>query len=275
SWGGASVVSRYTETQTAYQRNDSGTTTPAFSSTSSGVPYGWSSSQPSPTSSNRYVWRITRTRPAGGSWSSWGSASVVSRYTERQTAYQRNDSGTTAPAFSSTASGVPYGWSSSQPSPTSSNRYVWSISRTRPAGGSWSSWGGASVVSRYTETQTAYQRNDSGTTTPAFSSTSSGVPYGWSSSQPSPTSSNRYVWSISRTRPAGGSWSSWGSATVVATYPLHTLGTMAPTFSASAGSVPTGWASAQRVPNPHVRDEGRIRRTRGQPTAARRYPQAA
>ena len=128
------------ERQTAYKRNDSGTTAPAFSSTSSGVPYGWSSSQPSPTSSNRYVWSITRTRPAGGSWSSWGSAEVVSKYTERQTAYKRNDSGTTAPAFSSTASGVPYGWSSSQPSPTSSNRYVWSITRTRPAGGSWSSW---------------------------------------------------------------------------------------------------------------------------------------
>ena len=269
SWGSAEVVSKYTERQTAYKRNDSGTTAPAFSSTSSGVPYGWSSSQPSPTSSNRYVWSITRTRPAGESWSSWGSAEVVSKYTERQTAYKRNDSGTTAPAFSSTASGVPYGWSSSQPSPTSSNRYVWSITRTRPAGESWSSWGSAEVVSKYTERQTAYKRNDSGTTAPAFSSTASGVPYGWSSSQPSPTSSNRYVWSISRTRPAGGSWSSWGSASVVSKYTerqtafrLHTSGTTAPTFTASASGVPSGWSSTQPSPDPYAPYVWRISRTR-------------
>ena len=269
NWGSATVVSRYTERQTAYQRNDSGTTAPAFSSTASGTPYGWSSSQPSPTSSNRYVWSISRSRPAGGSWSSWGSATVVSRYTERQTAYQRNDSGTTAPAFSSTASGTPYGWSSSQPSPTSSNRYVWSISRSRPAGGSWSSWGSATVVSRYTERQTAYQRNDSGTTAPAFSSTASGTPYGWSSSQPSPTSSNRYVWSISRSRPAGGSWSSWGSASVVSRYTerqtayrLHTSGTTAPSFSATASGVPSGWSSTRPSPDPYARYVWQISRTR-------------
>ena len=268
SWGSASVVSRYTERQTAYKRNDSGTTAPAFSSTASGTPYGWSSSQPSPTSSNRYVWSISRSRPAGGSWSSWGSATVVSKYTERQTAYKRNDSGTTAPAFSSTASGTPYGWSSSQPSPTSSNRYVWSISRSRPAGGSWSSWGSATVVSKYTERQTAY-RNDSGTTAPAFSSTASGTPYGWSSSQPSPTSSNRYVWSISRSRPAGGSWSSWGSATVVSTYTetqtayrLHTSGTTAPSFSATASGVPSGWSSTRPSPDPYARYVWQISRTR-------------
>ncbi len=252
SWGSASVVSKYTERGYAYKRNDSGTTAPSFSSTSSGVPYGWSSSQPSATSGNRYVWRISRTRPAGGSWSSWGSATVVSRYTERGYAYKRNDSGTTAPSFSSTSSGVPYGWSSSQPSATSSNRYVWRISRTRPAGGSWSSWGSASVVSKYTERGYAYKRNDSGTTAPSFSSTSSGVPYGWSSSQPSATSGNRYVWQISRTRPAGGSWSSWGSATVVSRYGSSAYrldnSYLQPLAFTTASGLPTGWGSARQMP---------------------------
>ena len=269
NWGSASVVSTYTETQTAYRLNNLGSNPPTFSASASSVPTGWSLLRQTPTSSNRYEWSINRTRPAGGSWSSWGSASVVSRYTERQTAYKRNDSGTTAPAFSSTASGTPYGWSSSQPSPTSSNRYVWSISRSRPAGGSWSSWGSASVVSRYTERQTAYKRNDSGTTAPAFSSTASGTPYGWSSSQPSPTSSNRYVWSISRTRPAGGSWSSWGSATVVSRYTerqtayrLHTSGTTAPSFSATASGVPSGWSSTRPSPDPYARYVWQISRTR-------------
>ncbi len=269
SWGSASVVSRYTERQTAYKRNDSGTTAPAFSSTASGTPYGWSSSQPSPTSSNRYVWQISRSRPAGGSWSSWGSASVVSRYTERQTAYKRNDSSTTAPAFSSTASGTPYGWSSSPPSPTSSNRYVWRISRTRPTGGSWSSWGSATVISTYTERQTAFRLHTSGTTAPSFSVRASGVPSGWSSSRQTPNPHARYEWKISRTRPTGGSWSSWGSATVVSTYTerqtafrLHTSGTTAPSFSASASGVPSGWSSSRPTPNPHERYEWQISRTR-------------
>jgi hypothetical protein len=268
NWGSATVVATYTERQTVYKRNNSGTTAPAFSTTTSGVPYGWSSSQPTPTSSNRYVWRISRSRPTGGSWSSWGGATVVATYTERQTGYKRNNSGTTAPAFSTT-SGVPYGWSSSQPTPTSSNRYVWQISRSRPTGGSWSSWGGATVVATYTERQTGYKRNNSGTTAPAFSTTTSGVPYGWSSSQPTPTSSNRYVWRISRTRPTGGSWSNWGSATVVATYTerqtayrLHTSGTIAPTFTASASTVPTGWSSTRPTPNPYAPYVWRISRSR-------------
>ena len=222
NWGSATVVSRYTERQTAYKRNDSGTTAPAFSSTASGVPYGWSSSQPSATSSNRYVWRISRTRPAGESWSSWGGASVVSRYTERGYAYKRNDSGTTAPEFSATASGVPYGWSSSQPSATSSNRYVWRISRTRPAGDSWSSWGSATVVAKYTERQYAYRVGNSGSTAPSFSASSSGIPTGWSSSRRTPGPSVPYEWRISRTRPTGGSWSNWGGATVVNTWTAST-----------------------------------------------------
>ena len=269
SWGSATVVSKYTERQSAYRRNNSGSGPPSFSATASGVPSGWSSSRQTPTSSNRYEWKISRTRPAGESWSNWGGATVVSRYTERQTAYQRNDSGTTAPAFSSTASGVPSGWSSSQPSATSSNRYVWRISRTRPAGGSWSSWGSATVVSRYTQRQSAYQRNDSGTSAPAFSASASGVPSGWSSSRQSPTSSHRYEWRIRRTRPAGESWSNWGSATVVRTYTetqyaykISASGSNAPSFSASASGVPSGWSSSRQTPISMAPYEWRIRRTR-------------
>ena len=271
SWGSATVVSTYTERQYAYQRNDSGTTAPAFSSTASGAPYGWSSTQPSPTSSKRYVWRISRTQPAGGSWSSWGSATVVSTYTERQYAYQRNDSGTTAPAFSSTASGAPYGWSSTQPSPTSSKRYVWRITRTQPAGGSWSSWGSATVVSTYTERQSAYRLHTSRTTAPTFSTSASGVPSGWSSSRRTTNPHERYEWRISRTRPTGGSWSNWGSATVVSTYTerqsayrLHTSRTTAPTFTATASGVPSGWSSTRPTPDPYAPYVWRISRT--QPT---------
>ncbi len=269
SWGSATVVSKYTERQSAYRRNNSGSTPPSFSASASGVPSGWSSSRQTPTSSNRYEWKITRTRPAGESWSSWGSATVVSKYTERQSAYRRNNSGSTPPSFSASASGVPSGWSSSRQTPTSSNRYEWKISRTRPAGESWSSWGSATVVSKYTERQTAYKRNDSGTTAPAFSSTASGLPYGWSSSQPSATSSNRYVWRITRTRPAGESWSSWGSATVVSKYTerqyayrVGNSGSTAPSFSASSSGIPTGWSSSRRTPGPSVPYEWRITRTR-------------
>ena len=269
SWSRATVVAKYTETQSAYRISASGSTTPSFSASSSGIPTGWSSSRRTPGPSVPYVWRITRTRPAGESWSSWGSASVVSRYTERQAAYKRNNSGTSAPAFSSTANGTPYGWSSSPPSPTSSNRYVWKISRSRPAGGSWSNWGSASVVSRYTERQTAFRLHTSGTSAPSFSASASGVPTGWSSSRRTTNPHERYEWRISRTKPTGGSWSSWGSASVVSRYTerqtayrLHTSGTSAPSFSASASGVPSGWSSSRRTTNPHERYEWRISRSR-------------
>ncbi|MYB76541.1 MAG: hypothetical protein F4X83_05490, partial [Chloroflexi bacterium] len=269
SWGSASVVSRYTERRTAFRLHTSGTTAPSFSASASGVPSGWSSSRQTPNPHARYVWQISRTRPAGKSWSNWGSASVVSRYTERRTAYRLHTSGTTAPSFSATASGVPSGWSSSRQTPNPHARYEWEISRTRPAGGSWSSWGSASVVSRYTERQTAFRLHTSGTTAPSFSSTSSGVPSGWSSSQQTPNPHARYEWRISRTRPAGESWSNWGSAKVVSRYTerrtayrLHTSGTTAPSFSASASGVPSGWSSSRQTPNPHARYVWQISRTR-------------
>jgi hypothetical protein len=385
------------------------------------------------------VWQISRTRPTGGSWSNWGSATVVATYTERQSVYKRNNSGTTAPAFSTTTSGVPYGWSSSQPTPTSSNRYVWQISRSRPnrqaapgpigaappsslptpkdrrctngttrvrrprrsapppvgclmagrrrsrrlppaiatcgasaargrragrglagaeqpsslptpsarrgtnattrvrrprrsappvgclmagrrrsrrlrratatcgrsaargrragrglAGAeqpsslptpsarrgtnattrvrrprrsapppvgcltagrrrsqrlpqaiatcgasaargrragrgptgavllSWSNWGSATVVATYTERQTAYRLHTSGTIAPTFTASASTVPTGWSSTRPTPNPYAPYVWRISRSRPTGGSWSNWGGATVVNTWTAAT-----------------------------------------------------
>ena len=269
NWGSASVVSTYTETQTAYRLNNLGSNPPTFSASASGVPSGWSSSRQTPSSSNRYEWRISRTRPTDGSWSNWGSITVVSTYTERQSAYRLNNLGSSPPTFSATASGVPSGWSSSRLTPSSSNRYEWRISRTRPTGGSWSNWGSASVVSTYTERQSAYRRNNSSATPPAFSTTVSGVPYGWSSSRQTPSSSNRYEWRISRTRPTDGSWSSWGRATVVSTYTetqtayrLHTSGTTAPTFTASASSVPTGWSSTRPTPDPYAPYVWQISRTR-------------
>ena len=269
NWGSATVVSTYTERQTAYRLHTSGTTAPSFSASASGVPSGWSSSSRTPNPHERYEWRISRTRPTGGSWSNWGSATVVSTYTERQTAYRLHTSGTTAPSFSASASGVPSGWSSSSRTPNPHERYEWRISRTRPTGGSWSNWGSATVVSTYTERQTAYRLHTSGTTAPSFSASASGVPSGWSSSSRTPNPHERYEWRISRTRPTGGSWSNWGSATVVSTYTerqtayrLHTSGTTAPSFSASASGVPSGWSSSSRTPNPHERYEWRISRTR-------------
>ncbi|MDE2740697.1 MAG: hypothetical protein OXI58_03860, partial [Gemmatimonadota bacterium] len=63
-------------------------TAPSFSASSSGVPSGWSSSQPTPNPHERYVWRISRTRPTGGSWSNWGSATVVKTWTAAKSPYR-------------------------------------------------------------------------------------------------------------------------------------------------------------------------------------------
>ena len=181
-----------------------------------------------------------------GSWRS--TTATATNGPETEYAYQLSASGSNAPSFTADASGLPTGWSSSRQTPTSTAPYEWQISRTRPAGGSWSNWGSATVVSTYPETEYAYQLSASGSNAPSFTADASGLPTGWSSSRQTPTSTAPYEWQISRTRPAGGSWSNWGSATVVSTYPeteyayrLHTSGTTAPTFTASASTVPTGW----------------------------------
>ena len=88
-----------------------------------------------------YEWRISRTRPTGGSWSNWGGATVVRTYTARQSAYRWNNSSSNPPTFSATTRGVPSGWSSSRQTPVSTVPYEWRVSRTRPTGGSWSNWG--------------------------------------------------------------------------------------------------------------------------------------
>ena len=71
----------------------------------------------------------------GGGHSRWQSTTATATDTETEYAYRLHTSGTTAPTFTASASSVPTGWSSSRQTPTSSNRYEWQISRTRPTGG--------------------------------------------------------------------------------------------------------------------------------------------
>ena len=179
------------ETQSAYQISASGSNAPSFSASSSGIPSGWSSSRQTPVSAAPYEWRIRRSRPSGGSWSNWGSATVVRTYQappETQSAYQISASGSNAPSFSASSSGIPSGWSSSRQTPIPMAPYEWSISRTRPAGGSWSNWGSATVVSTYTGRRTAYRLGNSSQQHPAFTAAFSGIPTGWLSSRQTPTS---------------------------------------------------------------------------------------
>ena len=188
------------ETEYAYQLSASGSNAPSFSTiAASGLPTNWSSSRQTPISTAPYEWRISRTRLMGGSWSSWGSPIVVSTYTETAYAYRLHTSGTTAPTFSASASGVPSGWSSSRRTPYPHERYEWRISRTRPAGGSWSHWGSATVVRTYG--QSAYRLGTWYQPSLAFT-----VPV----SRLRPGGSPRYEWRISRTRLTGGSGANGG-----------------------------------------------------------------
>ena len=281
NWGSATVVSTYPsppETQSAYRISASGSTAPSFIATASGIPTGWSSSRRTPISTAPYEWRIRRTRPSGGSWSNWGSATVIRTYEpppETQSAYRISASGSTAPSFSTGASGIPSGWSSSRRTPISTAPYEWRIRRTRPSGGSWSNWGSATVIRTYEpppETQSAYRISASGSTAPSFSAGASGIPTGWSSSRQTPISTAPYEWRIRRTRPSGGSWSNWGSATVIRTYEpppetqsayrISASGSTAPSFSAGASGIPSGWSSSRQTPISTAPYEWRIRRTR-------------
>ncbi len=202
------------ETQSAYQISASGSNAPSFSATASGIPSGWSSSRQTPISTAPYEWRISRTRSAGGSWSNWGSATVVSTYPsppETQSAYQISASGSNAPSFSATASGIPSGWSSSRQTPVSAAPYEWRIRRTRPAGGSWSNWGSATVVNTLTastgirfEPNTATRHIDVGETISYTFPFPTGAVGSTSYSYSLPSGATRFLHSFSWTAPDRG-----------------------------------------------------------------------
>jgi hypothetical protein len=98
-----------------------------------------------------------RAENRGGN-SRWRSTTATATNgTQTQTAYRLHTSGTTAPTFTASASTVPTGWSSTRPTPNPYAPYVWRISRSRPTGGSWSNWGGATVVNTWTAATGRYR----------------------------------------------------------------------------------------------------------------------
>ncbi len=93
-----------------------------------------------------FIWRARNTH---GTDDLTVNITVVSTSTETEYAYQISASGSNAPSFDASSSGIPTNWSSSRQTPVSAAPYEWQISRTRLAGGSWSNWGGATVVRTY------------------------------------------------------------------------------------------------------------------------------
>ena len=127
------------ETQSAYQISASGSNAPSFSATASGIPSGWSSSRQTPISTAPYEWRIRRTRPAGGSWSNWGSATVVNTLTastgirfEPNTATRHIDVGETISYTFPFPTGAVGSTSYSYSLPSGATRFLHSFSWTAP-----------------------------------------------------------------------------------------------------------------------------------------------
>ncbi|MDE2807770.1 MAG: fibronectin type III domain-containing protein, partial [Gemmatimonadota bacterium] len=196
---------------------------PLFDAVASGTPDHWSSGAITWTDAAPRVWSIRRTRPSGGSWSEWGT---LEKYSQRPAApliffYRRAVNNPGAP-LSTTASATPSTWEASNPGATATLN-VWQTQRSRPTGDTHYQFTTPVIVAFATgtpppETEYAYRLHTSGTTAPSFIASSSTIPSGWYSSRQTPTSTASYEWQISRTRPAGGSWSSWSGARVVSTY---------------------------------------------------------
>ena len=249
---------------------------PLFDAVASGTPDNWSSSIITWTDAAPRVWRIQRTRPSGGLWSEWGT---LEKYSERPAAsatfYQGASS---APSTPGTQTGInistPSDWQTTPPAATASEG-VWTTTANRAAGDTqWIFTVPTEETPPDTETEYAYRLHTSGMTAPTFTASANTVPSGWSSTRPSPDPYAPYVWQISRTRPTGGSWSNWGSATVVDTWTASTgsyrdglkrLGNsyLPPlVFTASSSGRPTGWSSSQPMPTWSNRYKWRISRTR-------------
>ena len=247
-----------TETEYAYRASQ---TAPLFDAVASGTPDNWSSTIITWTDAAPRVWKIRRTRPSGGSWSEW---STLEKHSQRPAAqlvsfYRQAVNNPGAPS-STTASATPANWATSNPGATTTLN-VWQTQRSRPIGDTHYQFTTPIIFAYATglqppETESAYRRHTSGTTAPTFTASASTVPTGWFSSRQTPTSNASYEWRISRTRPAGGSWSSWGSATVVNTYTergyaykRHTIQARPPRrlpFHGEWGALPAGLRRVRR-----------------------------
>ena len=280
------TVTSLIETQYAYRASQ---TAPLFDA--AGTPDHWSSSIITWTNAAPRVWRIRRTRPSGGTWSEWGTLEKYSERPAASATFYRRDSPPPSTPGTQTdiTISTPNDWQTTQPTATATES-VWRTTAKRAQGDTqWVFTASTQETPPTSGTPPGPPRNfaaDTGSPltpgsialdwdAPDSGGTPTGyrVEYRFASGSwllgATPTLTNvslvldradaLYQFQV-RTENSAGT-SGWVEATGTTSAPVpetetayrrHTSGTTAPTFTASASTVPTGWFSSRQTPNPHA-----------------------
>ena len=205
-----------------------------------------------PTAAMPYLWEIRRTRLSDATgWTQWGRAEIAEHYIPpaqelEQYAYMRTATATAPVLPAQTATNrqndsyIPPGWQRQIILASPTNRFVWTISRSRASvDANWSNWlltnepigeQSPGIGDLALQEQTAYQLGNDYISPPAIdngtgqeelmqnAANNSFVPTGWGARTTAgrPTSTMRYLWQIRRTRLSDATgWTQWGRAEIV------------------------------------------------------------
>ena len=248
-----------------FQRNNTGTAPAAIAvgdqdrTADNNVPTGWTANPTGVASNNRYEYAASRTGSTG-SWSVFSTPYLFAKFGEKGdtgdtgSAGQDGTDGSTGESvefiFLRTANSTtpttpsgdnPASWTANPTGVDSTNKFEWVSNRTRPAGGSWSTWSTPGIFARYSEDGAAgedgeagadgaagdpgvdgsgiefiFQRNNTGTAPSRIPNNmqdrtaDNNVPDGWTASPSGVASNNRYEYACSRI----GSTGSWARFSV-------------------------------------------------------------
>ena len=190
--------------------------TPTTSQVDDYVPTGWSDDPQGVTSTNKFEYVSSRTK-TNGVWSAFSTPSLWAKYSEDGNSvsdiknyYRANTSPTTAPTSGWKASASESGFSST-------NKYLWNYeevfysktdsTKTTPRViAVWGEKGNTGISVAGIEEQ--YALSTSNTT----------VTGSWSSSIPTLTATNKYLWNRERTKFDDGTYSAWSTPVIIGVY---------------------------------------------------------
>jgi len=245
-----------------YILHNNKTNAPARYSNGTTIASGWSTTVPTPTTTNRYVWNFSRNSKSDGTFNDSAAYLIsellksISSITEE---YQKGSSATTAPTgtWYSTIAGAgsidannPYMWNRTTIAYTdgSANTVTTTVIAARGSDGV--SYTGTAEYYKLTNSNSAPGRYSNGTT----------IDTGWSTSPSTPTSTNQYLWNFNRNSKSDGTFQDSavylvtqfvqdgkGISSITEQYALHTSPSSAPssgwnsTFPTISANYPYIW----------------------------------
>lgn len=138
-----------------YRLTSSSTTpsTPSSSNTNGAVPSGWYSTPQSVSRSYPYQW-VSKRSKVDGNWGVWSTPVEYNRFVEDAKTYEycykatQYNSTPSTPTSSNVDGSIPSGWTSTIPSISAINAYVWESQRKK-TNGSWGAWSTPNLKNRW------------------------------------------------------------------------------------------------------------------------------